>query len=241
MRTGAAVTKTHDEDALWQQHLEVLRTAIEQQQADAIDRVKLEIRKLDGEIAAVANRREILARSNAKGGIYSSIEVVIDANLARLNKRMGDLRDLLKNVRKVMLPDKAGPTPEAAVKPILNSLLDLPEGLRAAAVELRCGWIVRSPAAQKVKAAQMERIGGPSVGEYGETAGTLEQRYLGWAREMGRQRIPAWPIEDVVILDRGYLESATLRRSDGSVVRGLVEIGLRVYCIEYPDRLPQPE
>lgn len=229
------------EDDLWQQHVAALKAGIDSQQADAIERVKLEIRRLDGEIAAVANRRELLARTEAKTGIYGSIGIVVDARLAMLNKRMADLRDLLRDVRRVMLPDSPGPTPETRQKPPFASVRDLSEGLQAGAVELRCGWVVRQPVSQKVKAAQMERIGGPSAGDYGAVAETLERRYLGWAKAMARIGAPVWPVRDIVIEDRGWWEAAKLRRSDPGLIRLLVEAALTVYVIEFPDRLPQPE
>lgn len=213
------------EDALWAANLGALRDAIERDPQDGVERVKTRIRKLDAEISAVANRREIVARSKLGGdGAATSVEIVIDANLHKLNGRMAELREL---IRKIKRSGAAAP-----VRPGGIALWGLPDGLKLSAEDLHNGWALMYGRSEARAVAYQQTI--PGGGDMGSSGEMLVAQYFGWNKEMARHRMGTWAVTELVCEGKELSEVAKLRRSFPEVVRLMMQSGLSLYHALYP-------
>lgn len=98
------------ERALWAEHLAVLRSALDQGKPDAIQNAKSEIRRLDGEVSALANRRELMAQN---GRDMAQITLAIEGRAGRI----ADIRGILQNLKLIPREVDEGATPEVAARP----------------------------------------------------------------------------------------------------------------------------
>jgi len=234
------------DSAEWRHTLDVLRRSIAARDPDAPARVSAMIRKIDRERA---NAAKCIAIMQARVRIGSEdFDVAKEANyraiLETSNNRLSDLRHVMGRIRSAPRDNHDGPTPEMRAKSRVlsdgrlasasdNVVTGLPEPLQATAMDLRCGWMLRSPAGMHVKAAKMS-IESRGIGEYGKEAERLERQYVAWLKEMWRQHIHPWAADDTVCVGRTIEESAKLRRSDPAIVVHLVSASLIAYHVLFP-------
>jgi hypothetical protein len=233
------------EQAEWRDTVEMLRDAVRKREKDSLSRVSYFIRRLEQELGPLVSSLAVM-EARIRGGVADAMDegkaVSTRARIELLQARLADLRPIIARVRSVPRDDEDGPTPETRAKGRMHrgqlvgedaSILELPECLRDSAMDLRCGWLVRSPSSQHAKAVKLE-LEARGVGTYGKNAEKLEEQYLGWLREMRRQHVCIWPVDDVVCRARSYAESAKLRRSDPGVVYHLVYAGVTIYHVLFP-------
>lgn len=113
-----------DEAMLWRRHLEVLRLALRLRKPDARGRVRSEAARLEREIAALSDRRELLRRrlrwsdSVTGAGVGSGESAVarLDDQIAQRLRQVSDLAALLRAGMPPASAEDAGATAEAALR-----------------------------------------------------------------------------------------------------------------------------
>jgi hypothetical protein len=207
---------------LGEQHVDTLRAGIRDRKPDAADRVRLQIRKVESELAPVVLRRAIVERCKAAGELVQpALEVVLDANIAALRGKLRELHGVLRETRASAIADH-GATQEVAARPLPTR--DIPEEFHQTAEDLRSGWIAKTARAQ---AARMRFDEVP--GEGGQVAERLEIAFDRWHAEMARQRIMVWPVLLIVCEGKSALEAARLRGMDPRAISFLMQAGLIVF------------
>lgn len=229
--------------AEWRHTVAVLQASVRARDPDGLSRVSYYIRRIEQELGPLASSLAVMqARARGAGeSVDEGKEATIRARMQVLNDRLADLRPIIGRARSAPKDSHDGPTPETRAKGTTlkgqlagdTSILELPEGLRSSAEDLRCGWALRSPTSQHAKAVKLE-LEAKGIGEYGRVAEMMELQYLGWLKEMRRQHVCVWPVDDVICRGRTYHESAKLRRSDVGVVYHLAYAGLTIYHILFP-------
>lgn len=178
------------ESHLWAEHLAVLKAALDQGKPDSIQNAKAEIRRLDVEMSALVNRRELMA---ANGRNVTQITLSIEARAGKVN----DIRAILQNLKLIPREVDEGSTPEVAARPaardpivlLEESELKIPgtgltSGQARAAKEI--AWIMEGISkAGQARAANMEANGRAQGYREGEMSSRLADahamRYLPWA------------------------------------------------------------
>lgn len=228
------------ESDLWQQSLRVLRKGVEMRKPDAIGSVKIQVEKLDNEIAAIVLRRAFVAGSEA-WPLFDDLTGQLNDLLAR----MDDLRAIGDLIRATPLDHDHNCTPEAAVKAneIVNGdgeytgeytnpdpgIQDLNDELKRAASDIRHGWAVIT---QRAGFSAMGRS--PGSNDLGGRQAKLAEQYYHWIRELHRKRIWAFPIDDVVCEGLSRVECAAKRRCRAETVYDQLVAGLVLYAETYP-------
>jgi hypothetical protein len=231
------------DSAEWRQTVEVLQASVRARDPDGLSQVSYYIRRIEQELGPLASSLAIMqARARGEGTtVDEGKEATMRARMQVLNDRLADLRPIISRARSAPKDSHDGPTPEARAKGKSHkgqlagdtSILELPEGLRNSAMDLRCGWALRSPTSQHAKAVKLE-LEPKGVGEYGRVAEKLELQYIKWRKEMGRVRFTDWPIEDVVCIGRSIAESAKLRGVDPAALLHQVISALTIYHVLFP-------
>lgn len=109
-----------EEQSLWQEHIAVIRSALDQGKPDAIINAKAEIRRLETEIVAAMSRASI----QDGAGVDSSM---LTARVLELTARVEDIRKLLDTLKLIPRETDEGPTPEVAARPALRDPIVLLE------------------------------------------------------------------------------------------------------------------
>lgn len=113
-----------DEAALWSGHLAVLRQALLMRKPDARGRIRSEAARLEREIAAMSERRELARRSLrwsdpadgiAAAGTLTCVQ--LDTQIARRLRQVSDLAALLRGNVSPGAAEDTGGTPEASLRP----------------------------------------------------------------------------------------------------------------------------
>lgn len=125
-----------DEPALWVEHLRVLKARLTRGDPKGLKRVQGEIAKLDGEISAMANRRELAARGVIKAVDQAfdeidrqvTVETVLTAQIEAAAAKVRDLAMLIKGLKRVEKDEETGGTIEATLKPTARDPIDSLEG-----------------------------------------------------------------------------------------------------------------
>jgi hypothetical protein len=217
MRQADAATQM-----LWQQHVETLRAGIRARKPDAAERVRLEIRKIEGELAPVVRRRAIVDACKAAGELVQpALEIVLDANIATLRGKLKQLHAVLRETKAAPIAD-TGATPEVAARPL--PLQDIPEPHRQSAEDLRSGWIAKTARTQAARSRFDEM-----PGEAGQVAERFEVAFDRWRAEMERQRLWTWPTILIVCEGRSVMQAAQLRRADPRIIALMLQAGLLTY------------
>jgi hypothetical protein len=209
---------------MWSKSIEVLRIALAARKPDAIDRIKLHIRKLEAELGPLVSTIAI-QEARLRTGRHVNVDrtATMRQRVEIIQSRLADLRALLRGVKSTSIPD-TGATPETASRaPMMR---DIPDDLVGPAMDLRCGWMVRTAGAREAIMRYDEvRI----VGSPGETATRLERAYVAWRGAMAHMRLLTWPTEIVVCEGRSLLESARRRHMDPRIIGCLLQAGLLTY------------
>lgn len=207
---------------LWQQHVETLRAGIRARKPDAADRVRLEIRKIEGELAPVVRRRAIVDGCKAAGEpVQPALEVVLDANIAALRSKLKQLHAVLRETKAAPIAD-TGATPEVAARPL--PMQDIPEAHRQAAEDLRSGWISKTARTQAAR-SRFDEL----PGQAGQVAERFELAFDHWQLEMQRLKLWTWPVLLVVCEGRSVLQASQAKRVDPRIIALMLQVGLLTY------------
>jgi hypothetical protein len=128
----------------WAERFAVFKAAIDGRKPDGLKAVKAEIERLDNQLSAVVNRRELVAQTeeNIQRGMEAEAKAGFSARMVALDQRrdamptrinarqrrlqseidriagqVADLRDLIRHLKAEPKAQDEGPTPEAALKP----------------------------------------------------------------------------------------------------------------------------
>jgi hypothetical protein len=134
MAKAAQKPITADDPELWAKHLAVHKARLGRGDPKGLKRVQDEIAKLNWQISALANRRELAARGVIKvvDTAFAEIDrqVVLEVTLTRqIEERAAKVKDLTmltKGLKRVEKDEETGPTVEAEMKP---SRIDPIDGL----------------------------------------------------------------------------------------------------------------
>jgi hypothetical protein len=216
------------EDALlWSRHLETLRAGVRNRSPDGVDRVRREIKRIERELGPLASTLAVMqARERTGHPIDLGRAEAIMARMEKLRAQLDDLRPILRNLKATPLPDDHGPTPEVAARPAMGC--DIPEDLLGPAMDLRCGWLVRTSGLSAAISSYDELR---TRGEPGRVAEMLERAYTAWHAEMQRQRMLIWPVTLLIFEGRSAIEAARLRGADPRMITHLVAAGLILYQV----------
>jgi hypothetical protein len=184
------MTITAGEQSLWHEHLAVIRAGLDQGKPDAIQNAKAEIRRLDGEMSALVNRRELIAQN---GLDVVNITVAIEQKA----RRIADIRGILQNLKLIPKESDEGATPEVTSRPAARDPIVLLEeaerkapgtGLTSdqARAAKEIAWVNEGIArAGKARIGNMEAAGRAQGYHEPEMSGKLAEvhstRYLPWA------------------------------------------------------------
>ena len=121
---AASKRATSDEAVLWAGHLAVLRQGLLMRKPDARGRIRGEAARLEREIAAMSERRELARRSlrwsdpHASGAAAGMLACTqLDAQIAQRLRQVSDLAALLRGNVAAGAAQDIGGTPEASLRP----------------------------------------------------------------------------------------------------------------------------
>jgi hypothetical protein len=214
------------ENALhWSRHLEALRAGVRNRSPDGPDRIRREIKRLERELGPLASTLSVIEAKHRTGQpVDLGRGEAIRARFAALQSQVADLRAIMRNVKATPHKEDRGPTSEVAARATIAS--DIPEDLHGPAMDLRCGWMVRTSGLSAAISSYDElRVSGQA----GQVAERLERAYVTWRATMAHSRLLVWPTELVVCEGRSLLESARLRNMDPRIIGHHVASGLIVY------------
>jgi hypothetical protein len=216
-----------DESLAWSKNLEALRAGVAARKPDAVDRVKLQVRKLERELGPLALTLAVMqAKARTGVDVDDGRVAAIIGRMDKLRAQLDDLRPILRNIKAVPRADDDGPTSEVAARPTIA--YDVPEDLRPVAEDLRCGWLVRTAGLSAAISSYDELR---TRGEPGRVAERLERNYVGWRAQMAHSRLPLWPTELVVCEGKSLLQAARLRGWDPRIIGHQVAAGLILYQV----------
>lgn len=191
------------EAELWSGHLAVLRKALLMRKPDARSRIRSEAARLEREIAAMTERRELSRRAlRWAGGAECSATASafacdqLDAQIAQRLRQVSDLAGLTRGKPAAALDHDAGGTPEAMARPAavdpVEMLLGkgkLTEDQVRAAREI--AWVHQAlTKASRARVSRMCEIDPPAGWQdmpLPERAALLHaKRFLPWAEQLRR-------------------------------------------------------
>lgn len=232
-------TTPNPEDDAWQRHVEALRRAIKARKPDAVQRIKAEVAKLDSQISALANRRELAAQTFAndqqrRQALHSATMATIERRITELAAKMDDLRAITKRIGSTMLDNDTGETPEAKQHPQDTTIACLsPEQCRAAD-DLREGYRTRL-AGMMAGSGRYEPPMPPGESGQGNRVRALEERYGEWITLMGTSRMAIRWIVDIFGEGDQTIDGAAIAwKTDKAKVVEAIRYGLQLYADNFP-------
>jgi hypothetical protein len=144
MAVKAARQRRPKPEGDWAERVAMLKAAIDARKPDGLKVVKAEIARLDSQLTAAVNRRELVAQTeeNVQRGMEAEAKATFVARMVTLDQRrdamparvtvreqklqaeidaiasrVADLRDLIRHLKAEPMAQDEGPTPETAMKP----------------------------------------------------------------------------------------------------------------------------